>query len=91
MNDVPDVETCAACDAVDDVYRFTLRGRGPFCQDCWEALNDPDQALVTEERLAQAETEICRLRDLLNRAASVLASHTSEESDVVKELRKAAK
>ena len=90
MNDVPDIETCAACDGLDHVYRFTLRGHGPFCQDCWEALNDPDQALATEERLAGAETEISRLRDLLSRAASVLAGHTGEESEVVKELRKEA-
>jgi hypothetical protein len=56
------VQTCAACDYVDDDFHFTAQGRGPFCRECWEALNDPDQALLTEKRLAEVEKAIETLR-----------------------------
>jgi recombinational DNA repair protein (RecF pathway) len=71
MSDLPLVGLCAACDCVDQYMYFTPAGAGPFCQECWEALNDPDQALMTEKRLAEAEAEIERLKrviEISNRA-----------------------
>jgi hypothetical protein len=56
------IQTCVACDCVDDQFHFTTQGKGPFCSECWEALNDPDQALLTEECLAEAEKAIETLR-----------------------------
>jgi hypothetical protein len=53
---------CIACGGEYGVCFWTRAGAGPFCDDCWKALNDPDQALLTEKRLAQAEAEIERLR-----------------------------
>jgi hypothetical protein len=49
------IKTCVACDCVDDEFPFTARGGGLFCTECWESLNDPDQALLCEEALARAE------------------------------------
>ena len=49
---------CVACDCVDLGGFYTPAGAGPFCSERWEALNDPDQALLTEKRLAEAEEAI---------------------------------
>jgi len=72
MNHVDEVESCKACDEVDDVYRFTVTGRGPFCSDCWEMLNDPDQALLADDELDKAEMRIVELQVLCARAADAL-------------------
>jgi hypothetical protein len=38
-------QTSEDCDCVDDEFHFTAQqGKGPFCGECWESLNDPDQA-----------------------------------------------
>jgi hypothetical protein len=52
---------CVACGSEYGVGFWTRANAGPFCDECWETLNEPDQALLTEERLAQAEAEIARL------------------------------
>jgi len=52
---------CVSCGSEYGVGFWTHGNAGPFCDQCWQALNDPDQALRTEERLARAEIEIERL------------------------------
>ena len=56
MSDKP--TTCVACDCIDDEYFQTPAGAGPFCGDCWESLNDPDQSLLLEKRVANYELEV---------------------------------
>jgi hypothetical protein len=56
------LKVCVACDFVDDFVYYTHSGAGPFCSECWEALSDPDQALLTEKRLAEAEKVIEAIR-----------------------------
>jgi hypothetical protein len=56
------IQICVACDCVVDRLRFTIQGNGPFCEECREALHDPDQALLTEKRLAESEKTIEVLR-----------------------------
>ena len=47
-------KVCAGCDYVIDTIdcHYTPAGAGPFCSDCWESLNDPDQMLLLEKRLS---------------------------------------
>jgi len=106
MNDVPERETCTACGAVEEiyqVYRFTPGGKGPFCSACWKAFNDPDQALVTEERLAGLEMAVGHYKYLLGRAADALdiwlvpnrqaywqSEFVEQHDKLIAELRKAA-
>ena len=66
------VIVCVACDCASDEQFETLRGAGPFCRECWEALCDPDQSLLLEKRVAAYEVEVERLRGLLIRVADVL-------------------
>jgi hypothetical protein len=54
----PEGVACQACERVDEVLCFTVKGKGPFCLECFESLCDPDQALLLEERLAKYEREI---------------------------------
>jgi hypothetical protein len=60
---------CVSCDCVsdpDDMY-YSLGGAGPFCSECWESLNDPDQALLIEKRLEQTEARIEELEAEIER------------------------
>ena len=59
---------CVACAVEYGVGYWTRGDAGPFCGECWNALNDSDQALLTEKRLAKAEAEIERLRELPNKS-----------------------
>jgi hypothetical protein len=65
---------CVACDCVcdpADIMYFSLNAAGPFCDECWQSLSDPDQALVTEKRLEEAEARIEELEAELKRLQSV--------------------
>jgi hypothetical protein len=53
---------CMACGGMELGY-YTPLGAGPFCSECWEALRDPEQALLNEKRLDEAERKIEELRD----------------------------
>jgi len=94
VNYVEETQSCKACDEVDDVYRFTVTGRGPFCSDCWEMLNDPDQSLLADDELDKAEMRIVELQVLCARAADALGSTDpkweGDFSALIAELRKAA-
>lgn len=50
-----DNAVCIACDQIDDWVFWTPAGSGPFCGECLDALCDPDQALLLENRLAAYE------------------------------------
>jgi hypothetical protein len=63
---------CVACDCVDDEYFHTPASAGPFCGECWESLNDPDQSLLLEKRVAAYEVEVEQLRNLLTHAANAI-------------------
>jgi hypothetical protein len=39
---------CMACGGMELGY-YTPLGAGPFCSECWEALCDPEQALLNEK------------------------------------------
>jgi hypothetical protein len=73
-------QTCVGCDCVDEDFHFTCAGRGPFCRECWEALNNPDQALLTENRLAEAEAKIEELRVGLGELEHMLRAPEKEGS-----------
>lgn len=47
---------CKACDEIDEYLYFTPMNAGPFCSECLESLCDPDQALLSEARLASYES-----------------------------------
>jgi hypothetical protein len=49
--------SCMACDCYDERVYWTKGGKGPFCGECIDALCDPDQALLLEERLAKFESD----------------------------------
>lgn len=55
---------CAGCDCVCDAHEtnHTPNGAGPFCLECWQSLIDPDQTLLVEKCLADAEENIDRLK-----------------------------
>ena len=59
------MKVCLGCECVDEIFYWTTCGGGPFCGECWEALNDPDQAWASEKRLAQAEEKIEELQKQL--------------------------
>ena len=64
---------CVACDCVsdpEDMY-FSLNAAGPFCDECWQSLSDPDQSLLIEKRLEEAEARIEELEAELRRLQSV--------------------
>jgi hypothetical protein len=65
-------QVCIACDCVDDEYQFTPAGKGPFCGECFEALCDPDQALLTERRLEQSENALIGARADLEGADKII-------------------
>jgi hypothetical protein len=48
-------EPCIGCDEVDEIKCYTMKGSGPYCEQCFGALCDPDQALLLEERIARYE------------------------------------
>ena len=50
-------KTRIACDCVDDEFRYTAAGYGPFCRDYRESLIDPDQSWELEQRCARLEVE----------------------------------
>jgi hypothetical protein len=61
------METCISCRCcVNEQYQLTSGGKGPFCGECFEALCDPDHALMLEERVGQLEAKVTQLKaDLL--------------------------
>ena len=70
MND--ESTSCVACDCVDEELYYTASGAGPFCGECWVALNDPDQALLVEKRLELTEQRLEELQTLLTSATDAL-------------------
>lgn len=63
MKEIELPNICVACDCVsdpEDMY-FSLNCNGPFCAECWDSLSDPDQAILIERRLEQAEARIEQL------------------------------
>jgi hypothetical protein len=82
-----ELQLCVACDCVDDNHYYTPGGEGPFCGECWESLNDPDQSLLVEKRLAQTEDLLEELQDLLVRTGDALerlhaAGHEDAACDI---------
>jgi len=69
------LKPCVACDCVDDVQYYSPAGAGPFCGECWQALTDPDQALLLEKRLGQTEDLVEKLQAFLVRATDVLEEY----------------
>ena len=76
--DKQETPVCVACDCVDDNYTYTVGGRGPFCHECWENITDPDSTLLLEDRLAQYEREVERLKDCLTKPEEALREVVSE-------------
>ena len=70
MND--ESSSCMAYDYVDEELHYTASGAGPFCGECWVALDDPDQALLVEKRLELTEQRLEELQTLLTSATDAL-------------------
>lgn len=84
MNDY----ACVTCSNEYGVGFWTRDGAGPFCDECWKALCDPDQALLTERRLAATEAKIelllqCELGGTLPKIILQITRIFGEESTVL--------
>jgi hypothetical protein len=60
----PEAKVCIGCDCWG-VAHYTPQGKGPFCDECWESLTDPDQSLLLEKRVAACEVEVERIKHLI--------------------------
>ena len=73
-----ETRVCVACDCADDNYTWTVGRRGPFCHECWENITDPDSTLLLEDRLAQYEHEVERLKACLTKPEETLREEVRE-------------
>jgi hypothetical protein len=64
---------CGACDRITSHWGYTPAGVGPFCEECWASLVDPDQQLLLEDRLQQSENQIEKLVSEIRRLRTYLA------------------
>jgi hypothetical protein len=83
MSEQPTPCVCVACDSFDDRLQYTPGGAGPFCGECWDALNDPDQALLIEKRLELGKRRIDELQSLLSRATNALEESLAADVGLV--------
>ena len=62
------MKTCIGCDRGLDLPQFTPAGQGPFCRACFEALCDPDLAMVLEAQVRRLEAKVTQLKADLTQA-----------------------